>query len=55
MCLKNKNMLRDYIETACGEISTQIRVTLMKSLLPLRFEACIEAKGDLIKSEFLAI
>ena len=39
----------EYTETAAGEISTQTRVNLMKSL-PLRFEACIEAKGDVIKS-----
>ena len=48
-CPKNKNMLREYIETAAGEISTQCRVNLMQSL-PLRFEACIEAERDVIKS-----
>ncbi len=46
---KIKNTLSEYIETAAGEISTQIRVNLMNSL-PLRFGAYIEAKGDVIKS-----
>ena len=43
-CPKNKNMCREYIETAAFEILTQSRVNLIKSL-PLCFEACIEAKG----------
>ena len=52
-CPKNKNMLREYIETAAGEISTQTRVNLMKSL-PLRFEVCTEAKRDVFQSYILA-
>ena len=48
-CPKNKKTLREWIETAAGKISAQARVNLINSL-PLRFEACIEAKGDVIKS-----
>ena len=49
-----RSSTRTITRTAVGVVSTQVRVNLMKSM-PLRFEACIEAKGDVIKCEILAI